>query len=101
VTFFGLFTLRTEATSMFSKPLAERRAFHRSSQVGRRQSGPAQLTFTRDALVRLVGVLDPVLELAVFFGKPLCHDVEPSYRTIVTRWPEVNCLPDREFVGHR
>jgi hypothetical protein len=61
----------------------------------------AQLAFTRGALVRLVGVLDPVLELAVFLGKPLCHDVEPIYRTIVTRWPEVNCLPDREFVGHR
>jgi hypothetical protein len=51
--------------------------------------------------VRFVGVLDPVLKLTVFLGKPLCHDVEPSYRTIVTRWPEVNGLPDREFVGHR
>jgi hypothetical protein len=36
---------------------------------------PAQLAFPRKALVRLVGVLDPVLKLAVFLGKPLCHDV--------------------------
>ena len=43
------------------------------SRVSRRQAPRNSLS--RAALMRLVGVLDPVLELAVFLGKPLCHDV--------------------------
>jgi hypothetical protein len=68
VTFFGLFTLRTEATPTFSQPLSERRAFHRSSKIGRRQSGPAQFAFTRGALVRLVRAPDVILKLTVSLG---------------------------------
>ena len=45
------------------------------ARISCRPSFFAQLAFPRDALVRLVGMLDPVLELAVFFGKPLCHEV--------------------------
>jgi hypothetical protein len=45
------------------------------ARISCRPSYFAQLAFPRNALVRLVGMLDPVLELAVFFGKPLCHEV--------------------------
>ena len=66
-----------------------------------RGSGPAQLAFPRDALVPLGRMFDPVLELAVFLRKLLCHDVQSSGQMIATSRPEVNCLPNSELVGHR
>jgi hypothetical protein len=45
------------------------------ARISCRPSFLAPLAFPRDALVRLVGMLHPVLELAVFFGKPLCHEI--------------------------
>ena len=73
------------------------------SRISRQVSGLAQLAFTRNALVRLGRMFDPVLKLAAGSWRSFRHHVR-SARCIdrsTGSGMKFHVATDRELVGHR
>jgi hypothetical protein len=61
---------------------------------------PAEIAFTRDALVRLVRAPDAILEFAIALGQFHCHQVGSVRRRDRSFVMKAHAVTDRELMGH-
>jgi hypothetical protein len=80
ITFFAIFTLGTEATSMFGQPLSERCDFHQCSPISPPQIRLGATRFPARGVRAARPGPDAILELAIAFGQLHRHQVKSVRR---------------------